>query len=288
MYDFCNDSQHMLCFSLVFHVFTCLREMLHKKSAGVHLNLRCFKRYSIDPCVYAYHPQRDEHIYLHPHSFLLDSPRKTISSEMQLFKSMKWEYFENTAFFQTRIVHPRKPTAKQTWKRGNKNIDPKDVQFFGGSGSTSRSSSLHVVGRVIHWNPRGLNYQGKQHYQVLPSWRKIHRGPSSWWHVIISIYNWIVSWVKRGSCLEVGPQTLSSFFVNRFPFLFNHIEKSNREPWGFPKKKHPCRFSKYLSWILWEQYEKPDVKQPNPMKNTSPPTIKKSPPTPNHKKYGWK
>lgn len=78
MYDFCNDSQHMLCFSLVFHVFTCLREMLHKKSAGVHLNLRFFKRYSIDPCVYTYHPQRDEHIYLHPHSLLLDSLRKTL------------------------------------------------------------------------------------------------------------------------------------------------------------------------------------------------------------------
>ena len=114
MYDFCNDSQHMLCFSLVFHVFTCLREMLHKISAGVHLNLRFFKRYSIDPCVYTYHPQRDEHIYLHPHSLLRDSPRKNISSEMQLFKSMQ---LFKCCFFQTRIVYPRKLIAKTNLKQ---------------------------------------------------------------------------------------------------------------------------------------------------------------------------
>ena len=77
------------CFSLVLHVFTSLREMFHEISAGVHLNLRFFKRYSIDPCVYTYHPQRDEHIYLHPHSLLLDGLRKNISSEVHLFKSMK-------------------------------------------------------------------------------------------------------------------------------------------------------------------------------------------------------
>ena len=174
--------------------------------------------WSIYIYIYIYRPQRDSHIYLHPHSLLLDSLRKTplfgsASVPNPCSDDLFQRNLENISkilFFQTRIVHSlenERLNLKQRAQKGpreKKHWPKKTPHFFfvGAMGSSFKGGYQNGSTICCSMTPKRVRPSAMIHITWLKGWWFFFEILDSWglpgWAVN---YKVLPSWksIHRGS-----------------------------------------------------------------------------------------